>query len=85
MPNPDKNLIIPMLDELIAKNGIYNHENLDFLGLIADGNYEFAYIFIFWPAPIKGASGSNGGPIAVTWSSGNGSAGKRHSSGARSL
>ena len=45
-------------------NGIYNHENLDFTGLIADRKYQFA--FIFSPAPIKGAAGSNGGPIAVT-------------------
>ena len=50
--------------ELIAKQGIYNHENLDFTGLIADKKYQFA--FIFSPAPIKGATGSNGGPIAVT-------------------
>jgi hypothetical protein len=64
VPNPDKNLIFPVHSELIAKNGIYNHENLDFTGLIADGKYQFLYIFS--PAPIKGATGSNGGPIAVT-------------------
>ena len=64
VPNPDKNLAFPVHGELIAKNGIYNHENLDFTGLIADGKYQFAYIFS--PAPIKGATGSNGGPIAVT-------------------
>lgn len=28
------------------------------------GEYQFAYVFS--PAPIKGATGSNGGPIAVT-------------------
>ena len=44
--------------------GIYNHENLDFTGLIADRKYQFVYIFS--PAPIKGATGSNGCPIAVT-------------------
>jgi hypothetical protein len=32
--------------------------------LIADRKYQFAYVFS--PAPIKGATGSNGGPIAVT-------------------
>jgi kynurenine formamidase len=64
VPNPDKNLIFPVHGELIAKNGIYNHENLDFTGLIADGKYQFLYIFA--PAPIKGATGSNGSPIAIT-------------------
>ncbi len=64
VPNPDKNLAFAVHTELIAKQGIYNHENLDFTGLIADKKYQFAYIFS--PAPIKGATGSNGGPIAVT-------------------
>ncbi len=64
VPNPDKNLAFPVHAELICKNGIFNHENLDFTGLIADGKYQFAYIFS--PAPIRGATGSNGGPIAVT-------------------
>ena len=64
VPNPDKNLAFPVHCELIAKQGIYNHENLDFTALIADRKYQFAYIFS--PAPIKGATGSNGGPIAVT-------------------
>jgi kynurenine formamidase len=64
VPNPNKDLAFPVHGELITKNGIYNHENLDFTGLIADRKYQFAYIFS--PAPIKGATGSNGGPIAVT-------------------
>jgi len=64
VPNPDKNLVFPVHSEVICKQGIYNHENLDFSSLIADGKYQFAYIFS--PAPIKGATGSNGGPIAVT-------------------
>jgi kynurenine formamidase len=64
VPNPDKNLAFPVHGELITKNGIYNHENLDFTGLIADGKYQFVYIFS--PAPIRGATGSNGGPIAIT-------------------
>ena len=61
---PNKDLAFPVHAELITKNGIFNHENLDFTGLIADGKYQFAYIFS--PAPIRGATGSNGGPIAVT-------------------
>jgi kynurenine formamidase len=64
VPNPNKDLAFPVHQELICKNGIYNHENLDFTGLIADRKYQFAYVFS--PAPIKGATGSNGGPIAVT-------------------
>jgi hypothetical protein len=39
--------------ELIAKNGIFNHENLDFTPLIRDQIYEFAYLFV--PVPLKGA------------------------------
>lgn len=64
VPNPDKNLAFAVHGELITKQGIFNHENLDFTALIADRKYQFAYIFS--PAPIKGATGSNGGPIAVT-------------------
>lgn len=64
VPNPDKNLAFPVHGELITKHGIFNHENLDFTALLADRKYQFAYIFS--PAPIKGATGSNGGPIAVT-------------------
>ena len=64
VPNPNKDLAFVVHAELITKNGIYNHENLDFTALIADRKYQFAYIFS--PAPIKGATGSNGGPIAVT-------------------
>jgi kynurenine formamidase len=49
--------------ELITKNGIFLHENLDLSELIQDGAYEFAYIFV--PVPMKGATGSPGSPIAV--------------------
>ena len=61
-PIPNKDLAFAVHGELITKNGIFNHENLDFTALIADRKYQFAYIFS--PAPIKGATGSNGGPIA---------------------
>jgi kynurenine formamidase len=64
VPNPDKDLAFPCHGELITKNGIYIHENLDFSGLVADRKYQFVYIFS--PAPIKGGTGSNGGPIAIT-------------------
>ena len=64
VPNPDKNLAFPVHAAVIAKHGIYNHENLVFDDLIKDKKYQFVYIFS--PAPIKGATGSNGAPIAVT-------------------
>jgi len=50
--------------ELQPKHGIVNHENLVFDDLITDRKYQF--VFIFPPAPVKGATGSNGCPIAVT-------------------
>ena len=63
VPNPDKRLAFPVHGELITKNGIFNHENLNFDELIKDKKYQFVYIFS--PLPIKGATGSAGGPIAV--------------------
>ena len=64
VPNPDKSLAFPCHSELQTKHGIFNHENLTFDDLIADRKYQF--VFIFTPAPIKGATGSNGCPIAIT-------------------
>ena len=64
VPNPDKNLAFAVHAELQTKHGILNHENLVFDELIAAGKYQFVYIFT--PSPIKGATGSNGCPIAVT-------------------
>lgn len=64
VPNPDKNLAFPVHAELICKHGIFNQENMRYDDLIADKKYQFVYIFS--PAPIKGGTGSNGGPIAVT-------------------
>ena len=63
VPNPDKKLAFPVHGELITKNGIFNHENLNFDELIKDRKYQFVYIFS--AMPIKGATGSAGGPIAV--------------------
>jgi hypothetical protein len=51
-------------NELITRNGIFNHENLVFDELIKDGKYRFVYVFA--PMPIKGATGSSGSPIAMT-------------------
>jgi kynurenine formamidase len=64
VPNPDKNLAFPCHGELITKNGIFIHENLVFDALLADRKTQFVYVFA--PAPIKGGTGSNGSPIAIT-------------------
>jgi kynurenine formamidase len=63
VPFPDK-LAFACHSELQTKHGIYNHENLVFDGLIADKKYQFVYVFA--PVPITGATGSPGGPIAIT-------------------
>ncbi len=64
VPNPDKTLAFAVHAELLTKNGIFNHENLRFEELIADKKYQFVYVFS--PMPVKGATGSAGGPIAMT-------------------
>lgn len=64
VPNPNPDLAFPVHQELQTKHGIVNHENLVFDELIADGKYRFVYMFT--PAPIKGATGSIGCPIAIT-------------------
>ena len=64
VPNPDKSLAFVCHSELQTKHGIHNHENLVFDELVAEKKYQFVYIFT--PAPIKGATGSNGSPIALT-------------------
>jgi kynurenine formamidase len=62
-PNPDASVGAPVHQLLIAKNGIYLHENLDTSELARDSAYEFAYIFA--PLRLKGATGSPGNPIAI--------------------
>ena len=64
VPNPNKDIAFVVHDELITRNGIFNHENLNFDELIKDKAYEFVYVYS--PMPIKGATGSAGGPIAIT-------------------
>ena len=48
---------------LQTRNGIVNQENLRLKQLADDGTYVFAYIYS--PAPIRGATGSIGSPIAI--------------------
>lgn len=62
-PNPDRSLAVPVHQLLIARNGIYLHENLATEELARDGVYEFAYMFA--PLRLKGATGSPGNPIAL--------------------
>ena len=63
MPNPDPDLSAPVHQLLLARNGIYLHENLATEALARDNVYEFAYIFA--PLRLKGATGSPGNPIAI--------------------
>lgn len=62
-PNPDKSLAVPVHQLLIARHGIYLHENLATEELARDAVYEFAYMFA--PLRLKGATGSPGNPIAI--------------------
>ncbi|HSE79780.1 MAG TPA: cyclase family protein [Alphaproteobacteria bacterium] len=63
VPNPDPDLAFPAHQELITRNGIFLHENLDLGGLAADRVNEFVYVMT--PLRIKGATGSPGRPIAI--------------------
>jgi kynurenine formamidase len=63
VPNPDADLAFVVHHELITKNGILNHENLDFTELLADKVHEFVYVMT--PLRIKGGTGSPGRPIAI--------------------
>jgi kynurenine formamidase len=47
----------------VARNGIYQFENLATEELARDGVFEFA--FVFAPLRLKGATGSPGNPIAI--------------------
>jgi kynurenine formamidase len=63
VPNPNAKLAFPCHQELITKNGIFLHENLDLAALAADRVYQFAYVMT--PLRIKGGTGSPGRPIAI--------------------
>jgi kynurenine formamidase len=62
-PSQDPNVSAPVHQLLLAKNGIYIHENLATEVLARDNVYEFAYVFA--PLRLKGATGSPGNPIAI--------------------
>lgn len=63
VPNPDAKQAFPVHQELIARNGIFLHENVATEALAADNVTEFAYSFA--PMPIRGATGSPGNALAL--------------------
>ncbi len=63
IPNPDPTMAFPVHTELIAKQGIWNLENMVYDELVEDEVYEF--MFVFTPIRFKGGTGSPGRPIAV--------------------
>ena len=63
VPNPDPDLVFPVHQELITKNGVFNLENMVFEELVRDQVYEF--LFILTPIRFKGATGSPARPIAI--------------------
>jgi kynurenine formamidase len=62
-PNPNPALVIPVHQELMLKNGIFNIENLVFEELAADEVYEF--LFVATPLRFRGATGSPLRPLAI--------------------
>lgn len=63
VPNPDPACAFCVHQHLITRHGILLHENLYLDELATNGVYRFLYVFS--PAPIVGATGSMGAPIAV--------------------
>jgi kynurenine formamidase len=62
-PNPTRGLVIPVHQELMMKNGIFNIENMTFEELAAERVYEF--LFVATPIRFKGATGSPLRPLAI--------------------
>jgi kynurenine formamidase len=63
MPGENTDRVAEAHQQLLTRNGIYNHENLDLSALAKDQVYEFVYVFA--PVPLKGATGSPGNPFAI--------------------
>jgi len=63
VPNPDPGCVFCVHSHLITRHGIVNHENMHLDDLAADRVYTFLYMFS--PAPIVGATGSMGAPVAI--------------------
>jgi kynurenine formamidase len=62
-PSPVRGAAIPVHQELMMKNGIFNIENLTFEELAAERAYEF--LFVATPIRFKGATGSPLRPLAI--------------------
>ena len=62
-PSRGQGVVIPVHQELMMKNGIFNIENMTFEELAADRAYEF--LFIATPIRFKGATGSPLRPLAI--------------------
>ncbi len=63
VPNPDAACAFCIHQHLIARHGIVLQENLNLDGPAADGAHTFLYVYS--PAPIVGATGSMGAPLAI--------------------
>ncbi len=62
-PSPSQGVVIPVHQELMMKNGIFNIENMTFEELAAERVYEF--LFVATPIRFKGATGSPLRPLAI--------------------
>ena len=63
VPNPDPACAFCVHQYLQTRHGIVNQENMKLSELAKDGVYVFTYMYS--PAPITGATGSMGAPIAI--------------------
>lgn len=63
VPNPDPACVFCVHTFLQARHGVVNQENMVLSELAEDGTYVFTYMYS--PAPITGATGSMGAPIAI--------------------
>ena len=63
VPNPDPACAFCVHTYLQTRHGIVNQENMKLSELAADGVYVFTYMYS--PAPIAGATGSMGAPVAI--------------------
>jgi len=63
VPNPDPACAFCVHQFLQTRHGIINQENMKLSEAAALGVYQFAYFYS--PAPIKGATGSMGAPVAI--------------------
>lgn len=63
VPNPDPACVFCVHTFLQTRHGIVNQENMKLSELAADKVYVFTYMYS--PAPIAGATGSMGAPIAL--------------------